>query len=187
MRRDAPRPFALPQLFRGAVAQQQVRAGVALHAVQDEQFVDLIGLDYSGNESKVISVNAAGDGLELVTPSSITAGLTVTRTAGEALGGTRAVRVAADGKAYYANPDATARFTIGITTGAALIGAPLTIQVEGELEEVSWSWTDSEVVWLAANGTLTQTVPTTGTLLQVGIPMGPTKLRIEPQLMAKIS
>lgn len=29
MRRDAPRPTPVPQLIRGAVAQQQVRAGVA--------------------------------------------------------------------------------------------------------------------------------------------------------------
>lgn len=32
MRRDAPRPQPVPQLIRGAVAQQQVRAGVAQEA-----------------------------------------------------------------------------------------------------------------------------------------------------------
>lgn len=35
MRRDQPRPQAVPQLVRGAVAQQQVRAGVAREIAED--------------------------------------------------------------------------------------------------------------------------------------------------------
>lgn len=34
MRRDQPRPPVIPQLVRGAVAQQQVRAGVALEVAE---------------------------------------------------------------------------------------------------------------------------------------------------------
>jgi hypothetical protein len=107
--------------------------------------------------------------------------------AGEALGGHRAVYVASDGMAYYGNPDATSRLVAGITTGAASLGADVTIQTFGEIEEASWAWNDDGPVWLAANGQLTQTLPATGYLFQVGQPMGPTKLRIEPQLVAQLS
>lgn len=34
MRRDQPRPIPVPQLVRGAIAQQQVRAGVALEVAE---------------------------------------------------------------------------------------------------------------------------------------------------------
>jgi hypothetical protein len=111
---------------------------------------------------------------------------TLTAIAGEALGGHRAVYIAADGKAYYAGPTTHARLCSGITTGAASIGTTATIQTDGEIIEPSWSWIDSEVVWLAATGLLTQTVPTTGMAFQVGVPMGPTRLRIEPQIIAQL-
>lgn len=35
MRRDQPRPPAVPQLIRGAVAQQQVRTGVAQETAEE--------------------------------------------------------------------------------------------------------------------------------------------------------
>lgn len=35
MRRDSPRPQPVPALIRGAVAQQQVRTGVAQQAAED--------------------------------------------------------------------------------------------------------------------------------------------------------
>ncbi len=108
--------------------------------------------------------------------------------AGETLGGTRAVYVAADGKAYYADPSAsTAKLLLGVTTGAAALGASVTIQTEGVLTEASWSWSATGSVWLTTTGQLTQTVPATGFLVQVGVPVGPTKLRIEPQLVAQLS
>lgn len=69
MRRDEARPFAVPALIRGAVAQQQVRNGVALRIAQDEQITDLAQLDYDGNEGRAIRINPTGDGLEPV-PSS---------------------------------------------------------------------------------------------------------------------
>jgi hypothetical protein len=113
--------------------------------------------------------------------------VTTTVTAGEALGGHRAVRVGADGLAWLAEPDSTARLTIGITIGAAVAGADATIQVDGEIEEPGWAWADDEIVWLAAGGLLTQIPPTSGVSFQVGVPMGPTRLRIQPQLMGSLA
>lgn len=189
MRRDSPPPPGLSALTRGAIAQQQVRTGVSLRIAKDEQIIDVAGLDYNGNDGKIVRINSTSDGLELTPSSTIfeEGGLTIVRTAGEALGGHRAAYVAGDGLIYHANPNSTARFTIGVTTGAAALGADVTIQCEGVIIEPSWSWSGSEVVWLAANGVLTQVVPTTGTALQVGIPAGPTALRIEPELIAILS
>lgn len=113
--------------------------------------------------------------------------ITTTKVAGAALGGHRAVYIANDGKAYYASPTSHARQCAGITTGAASAGADATIQTDGEIEEASWTWNDSEVIWLAPNGMLTQTVPTSDMAFQVGVPTGPTKMRIEPQLIAQLA
>jgi len=113
--------------------------------------------------------------------------VTTSAAAGEALGGQRAVYVSNAGQALYSDKNLDiCRRTIGLTTGAAASGATATIQTEGVMIEASWAWTGDEPVWLGATGLLTQTVPTTGYLFQVGIPIGPTKLRIEPQLVAKL-
>jgi hypothetical protein len=85
---------------------------------------------------------------------------------------------------YPSEPDATARFCVGVTAGAALVGDPVDVQVEGILTESSWAWSGSEPVWLTSGGGLSQTRPTTGALFQVGVPAGTTALRIEPQMIA---
>lgn len=64
MRRDSPRPPAIPQLVRGEIARQQIRVGTALEVTQDEQIQDLYQLDYAGNEDQVIMINSSGDGLD---------------------------------------------------------------------------------------------------------------------------
>jgi hypothetical protein len=153
---------------------------LGLVGVDDPKVAALASLSWGGAALKVLRVNASENGWELVPGDSLTV------TAGQALGGHRAVYIAADGKAYYAAPDATSRLTIGITTGAASLSAPVTIQTGGEVDEPSWTWAATGPVWLAASGQLTQILPTTGYLFQVGIPMGPTRLRIEPQLVAQL-
>ncbi len=110
---------------------------------------------------------------------------TITRNAGAALSGQTAVYIStADNMAYPAVPDSTARYCIGITTEAAAMGAPVKIKVQGVFQEPSWAWSPGTPVWLASAGGLTQTLPTTGALFQVGTPFGPTALRIGPQIIA---
>jgi len=112
---------------------------------------------------------------------------TLTAVAGETLGGHRAVYLNDAGQALYADASLdTCRRTIGLTTGAAAFGATATLQFEGVLVNVGWTWTGNEPVWLAATGLLTQTVPTSGYLFRVGVPMGATKLRVDPLLVAKL-
>lgn len=111
----------------------------------------------------------------------------ITPLAGETLSGHRAVYIADNGKAFYSAPDDSCRRTVGLTTGAAVLNATASIQTDGVLTEPTWSWTGNEPIYLVSNGMLTQTVPTTGYVFQIGVPAGPTKLRIEPQLIARIS
>ena len=111
---------------------------------------------------------------------------TFTATAGEALGGNRVVYIAGDGKAYHANPDATSLLVSGLSKGAAALGAVVTIQLEGIFTEPTWTWSAAPV-FLSTTGLLTQTVPTSGYCFQVGTPVGPTSIRIEPRLIARIT
>lgn len=50
----------------------------------------------------------------------------------------------------------------------------------GEIVDVVWSWTRGGPVFLGTNGFLTQTAPSTGFLLIVGIPANATKLILNP-------
>jgi hypothetical protein len=108
-----------------------------------------------------------------------------TAIAGAALGGHRAVYLAA-GEAHYASAAdaASAHACIGITTGAAIEGDNVVITTLGRMVEGSWAWTPGLPVYLALNGLLTQTVPTTDTLLEVGIATAATELevRIRPPI-----
>lgn len=105
--------------------------------------------------------------------------------AGEVLGGHRAVFIGEDERAYYADAsEATSRLTVGITTSAANEDDEIAIQAVAVLEHLGWSWSGEEPVWLGAEGLLTQTPPTSGYIMQVGIPVGPTQLRINPQFIA---
>jgi hypothetical protein len=71
---------------------------------------------------------------------------------------------------------------LGITTGAASSGAPVTIQSADPMIESSWNWTLDQAVFLSTQGQLTQTPPTSGFLQAIGFPLSATTLqiRIEP-------
>lgn len=85
-------------------------------------------------------------------------------TAGAALGGNRVV---IDNATYADNSnDAHINKVIGFTVGAATLGAPVNIQSSGELD--GFSGLAIAPVYLAANGTLTQDVPTSGFIQKLG-------------------
>lgn len=111
---------------------------------------------------------------------------TIVRTAGEPIGGHRAVRVDAVGLAWLADKDdADPDASIGVSTGAASIGAPVTIQMSAEISESGWSWA-AGAVWLGTGGQLTQSPPTTGALVRIGTATRATSLKIEPRLIARL-
>lgn len=103
----------------------------------------------------------------------------ITFSADGPLGGNRAVRLVA-GLARYASSSALADagLVLGITQGAAVSGAPVQIQTSGLMTEPSWTWTADQPVFCGTNGTLTQTAPTAGFDLILGIALSAIQIHI---------
>lgn len=135
-----------------------------------------------GESSLEITPNAM-----VVNKTIVGAGITITTTAGEALGGHRAV-VVQNGEAFYADKDTEvhAGQTVGITTHAATLGASVEIQYAGELEHSTWNFNPGSV-YIGANGVLTQTRPTTGWVTNIGVALDATKLFINKMASIKRS
>jgi hypothetical protein len=110
-------------------------------------------------------------------------GTAVTATAGEAIGGNRAVLLDAAGLAWYADRTTPAHLgrLAGITQGAASLGAAVTLVSYGLMVEPSWAWTPDTPVYLGTAGLLTQTTPTSGFLQIIGIALSATTLFINPR------
>lgn len=98
-----------------------------------------------------------------------------TITAGEALGGHRAVTAAG----LHAT-DATLDLVIGITSGAAAQGDLAPYVEAGAMDEGSWSWTPGGPVFVGASGVLTQTEPV-GALKRIGTAVTATRLAVDLQ------
>lgn len=108
-------------------------------------------------------------------PTGPGGGATATYTAGAILGGHRGVKLDAAGAVQYASNDDVASLAgfIGVTTGAAIAGASVSVVQVGLIEEPSWAWTAGLPVFLGANGVLTQTAPVFPAL-QVVVGVAPT-------------
>lgn len=104
----------------------------------------------------------------------------LTLTADTALSGHRIVSAVGAGRAGYADSAsaATAMTALGITMGAADADAPVNIQFSGEMDEPSWNWDIALPVYLGANGALTQSLPASGVVMVIGVPISPTSLVI---------
>ena len=110
-----------------------------------------------------------------VLPSQVTKNLILT--SGENLGGQRLV-VAIDDMFYYADKDNATHIdkVTGITTGAVSNGAKVTATIFGIMTDASWNWDVNKSIYLGNNGLLTQTVPSTGFILQVATVISATKI-----------
>ena len=104
------------------------------------------------------------------------------------LSGHRAVYIKDNSKVNYADKDdaTSALMLLGITVSAADADMPVDVQYGGELVEPSWNWVVNSPVYLGNSGVLTQTLPTTGLIRQIGIPSSPTSLFIEIQPIIKL-
>lgn len=108
-------------------------------------------------------------GIGLITASAIAAA---------ALGGHRLVMLDESGRAAYpdqSDPDECAR-VIGMTTGAAAIGAPVDIQMHGLLTESSWAWAPDLPIFLTPNGIPSQSEPVSGVAFIVAFSIGATSI-----------
>jgi hypothetical protein len=101
---------------------------------------------------------------------------------GTNLSGHRAISTNSSGEAIYADNSTTelASAAIGITTGASTTGSIIyAITNGGTIVEPSWSWTPQLPIFLGTSGLLTQTAPTIGAILQLGIALSATKMIVD--------
>ena len=107
----------------------------------------------------------------------------VAAVAGEDVGGHRVVRLGADGLAYHADQSSEAHCLaiLGLTTGAAGTGAPVSIRDAGPVEEASWSWTPDALVFLVGQGQLAQSMPEAGPIVVIGQAVSATRLVVTLQ------
>lgn len=126
---------------------------------------------------EVVAVGPQGP----IGPEGPAGGTVLQATAAVALSGHRAVYRAADGLRYASADDLATINVLGVTTGAASPATLATVQINDELIELSWSWTPGAIVWLGLNGALTQTPPSSGAAVEIGVATSATGLLVRPQ------
>jgi len=91
--------------------------------------------------------------------------------AGAAVGGHRVVSVDAAGKVQHTDVSSRAavRAVVGISVNAADADGKVRVRHSGRIVEPSWSWTVQGPIYCGAAGVLTQTPPTSGAVLRVGV------------------
>lgn len=115
-------------------------------------------------------------------PGGGSLGLAFEATAGEAIGGHRAVILDADGLAFYASQDDPTHMgsVAGVSQGAVVLNDAVSIMAKGRLIEPTWAWTPYLPIFLGLNGLLTQTPPVTGFLLVLGSALDATTMLVNP-------
>ena len=116
--------------------------------------------------------------LQETEPEPTAEGVEVILEAGAAVGGQRVVSADAAGAVRHADPAdaASVLAVVGISANAADAAGKVRIRTGGKLVDPSWNWTPRAPVFCGTTGLLTQTVPTAGAVLQVGLATSPTML-----------
>lgn len=106
-------------------------------------------------------------------------GTVIYATGDQAIGGHRVVKATATGVDYADSSNSSDQGkVVGITASAFAAGDLVKVYTAGEIIESTWTWTPGPV-YLGTNGLLTQTVPTSGFVQQVGVAHEPTKLVVQ--------
>jgi hypothetical protein len=85
-----------------------------------------------------------------------------------AIGGQRVIATDEQGMAVYADNLTRYKTVIGISTGAAVQGALVTVKPFGRLEDPSWNWNPAKGLFLGINGLIMQDVTDTGAIVPLG-------------------
>jgi hypothetical protein len=126
----------------------------------------------------VIDVGATG-------AQGVAGGSTIVKTAFDNVAGLHAVYVTPDGSVSHASPATV--FTsnvIGITKGSALPNDAVLVQPSGEIQDPVWNWVAGTPIYLGLSGNLTQSLPTTGFHVEIGVADSATSIiiRIQPPI-----
>jgi len=107
-----------------------------------------------------------------------TGGESAIRTAGETISALRVVYERA-GKVFVLDylDGANIDFLLGVTVTAANTGGTLVVQRQGTIDEAGWTWAN-DLVYLGADGLLTQTPPTIGWEVVIGNAPSPIRLNL---------
>lgn len=84
------------------------------------------------------------------------------------IGGQRVIATDEQGKAVYADNLTRYKSVLGISTGAVIQGAVVTVKPLGRLEDPSWNWNPWKGLFLGINGLIVQDVPETGAIVPIG-------------------
>lgn len=106
--------------------------------------------------------------------------VSIDSTAATALGGHRLVRINASNEAGYATNTALDHCwqVVGMTAGAAASGAPVVVNLAGEVEEPSWSWTPGLPIFLGVDGQPTQVYPQSPALFALVVAVAVTATKV---------
>jgi hypothetical protein len=103
--------------------------------------------------------------LDIASGGIVPAAIDTTLVASTSLSALRCITTDSSGLAKYATPDSLANaVVIGISTTSASTGQNITIKTSGQITDASWNWTKG-AIYLGANGSLTQTAPTGGSIV----------------------
>lgn len=95
------------------------------------------------------------------------------------LSGYRAVYLAADGFRYSSNDDlSTIGMCLGLTTGAALAGSPVSVKSVGLLNDPTWNFPSPGLIFLGQDGSLLMSAPAPPALYlqEIGKAISPTSM-----------
>lgn len=141
--------------------------------------VQVIYTDTDDTVELIVMPEMGPQGIPGLPGESVESGSSISCSTDLALSGHRFV-VLDDDKAVYADCTTLnhAHRVVGMTIGASNAGS-VSVQVNGEHEEPTWSWTLGIPVFLGVTGLMTQVAPTSGFILVIGFPVSSTKLFIK--------
>ena len=154
------------------------------------QVLNPLGVSRGLPDGRVRSIAAVAPAsvAAVTAPPAPAAGVaTLSRLASVSIGALRAVYVNAAGKFAIAEPaDPNAAFACGLTTVAASADQNSTAQISGEITHSGWSWSLG-TVYAGAGGLPTQSAPTSGALVKIGVATAADKIIIEPEHLADLA
>lgn len=111
------------------------------------------------------------------------ASVTIIKTAGETISAGKAVYLDSFDTVKLSDHSVLGKqYCVGIAITAATLGNDITVQTDGVFEDSIFSgFTINNPFWVGINGSLTQTAPASGVLLEAGYYLGQNKIEIEIQ------
>lgn len=138
-------------------------------------------------ENLIVNLNSSEIevSIEKILNTYITKDEYIEKEAGETLVSHKLVMVGNDGKVYYADKD-TKPFCIGMTVTSALAGATAKILNKGKVILQGWNLIPGSRYYLNSNGSISNQIPTSGYILEIGEALDSNTLLLDIKIPIKI-